>query len=76
MSDFQFDSSSAENEVHKCKSYRDGDWIIYYCPQCSDYERRINWRTGKMKSRHIKKNINHVGSHEISEYKEVFENLN
>ena len=36
-------------ETHHCTSYRDGDWIVWRCPQCERYERRYNGRTGEMK---------------------------
>lgn len=34
--------------VHHCTSHREGDFIIWRCPLCKDYERRFNWRTGQM----------------------------
>jgi hypothetical protein len=37
---------SSDAEVHECESHRKGDWIIFRCPLCPDYERRMNWRTG------------------------------
>jgi len=77
MLNFNFNlSSDDEYEIHSCKSYRDGDWIIFYCPICIDYERRINWRTREMKSRNVKDNVKHLGNYIPHEYKKVFENLN
>lgn len=34
--------------VHSCESRREGDWIIYTCPQCPDYERRHHLGKGEM----------------------------
>jgi hypothetical protein len=33
---------------HSCTSHIEGDWIIWRCPICIDYERRLNVVTGKM----------------------------
>ena len=67
-------SESPEN--HQCQSYRDGDWIIFRCPECADYERRLNWRTGEMMVRNSRPEINHFGRYEPTEYREAFENTN
>ena len=48
MSLLSFNSDS-KVDSHTCESYRDGDWIVFLCPQCEGYERRMNWRTGEMK---------------------------
>ena len=32
-------------EVHQCKSYREGDWIVFYCPLCTGYEHKMNLKT-------------------------------
>lgn len=34
-----------EGEVHTCESRREGDWIIFTCPNCPEYESRINFKT-------------------------------
>jgi hypothetical protein len=40
-----------ENELkHSCVVTHEGDWAIFKCPICKDYERRINLKTGAMKS--------------------------
>ncbi len=44
-------NSESEVDSHECESYRDGDWIVFLCPKCEGYERRLNWRTGDMKVR-------------------------
>lgn len=33
---------------HPCTARREGDWIIFTCPQCDGYERRLNIRSGKI----------------------------
>lgn len=32
---------------HQCVVRRDGDWIIFTCPQCEGYERRLHLFDGK-----------------------------
>lgn len=40
-----------ENELkHSCVVTQEGEWAIFKCPICDDYERRINLITGEMKS--------------------------
>jgi len=34
-------------EKHTCKSRREGDWLIFECPQC-DYVRKWNPTTSEM----------------------------
>jgi hypothetical protein len=46
-------------ERHECEAVRAGDWIIYHCPKCKDYEHRYNWRTGNVKMQGVKSNIQH-----------------
>ena len=33
---------------HECTAERDGDWVIFTCPHCDDYVRRMNFKTGEM----------------------------
>jgi RNase P subunit RPR2 len=35
-------------ERHVCEVEKNGDWVIYTCPNC-DYVRRFNPKTGDMK---------------------------
>jgi hypothetical protein len=37
-----------EENVHKCTSVREGDWVTFRCSKCPDYVYRMNVRTGKM----------------------------
>ena len=57
---FNFEPPSG-NEKHYCDSIRDGDWIIYRCIKCPDYERKINRRTKEMKVKGSVQNIFHSG---------------
>ena len=36
-----------EFEQHSCKAIREGEWLVFKCPQCA-YERRFNNSTGEM----------------------------
>ncbi|MCB0576138.1 MAG: hypothetical protein KDC61_16405, partial [Saprospiraceae bacterium] len=42
-------------------SHRDGEWIIWRCPQCEGYERRLNWNTGEMSVRRGDSTAQHTG---------------
>jgi hypothetical protein len=75
MMELNFGSTFNDVE-HLCESYRDGDWIIFRCPQCLEYERRMNPRTGEMITKNIRPEIRHVGSHLPLELKSALENLN
>ncbi len=35
--------------MHKCKTHREGDWVVFTCDKCPGYERRINLKTRKMR---------------------------
>jgi hypothetical protein len=63
-------------EHHECSGTRNGDWIIFLCPQCHDYERRLNWRTGETTARNVSATIDHNGRYSPRELKEAFENAN
>ncbi|MFK7847341.1 MAG: hypothetical protein AB8G77_18745 [Rhodothermales bacterium] len=63
MNDLSGNSKQAADE-HACESYRDGDWIVFLCPQCETYERRLNWRTGDMKVRdNTETHVRHSGEY-------------
>lgn len=34
--------------VHVCTSFVSGEWVVFKCPFCDEYERRYNFRTGEM----------------------------
>jgi len=48
-------------ETHHCTSHREGDWIVWRCPQCDRYERRLNARTGEMKTTRGGSEARHTG---------------
>ena len=35
-------------DPHYCTSYREGDWIVWKCPLCDRYERKLNVLTSEM----------------------------
>lgn len=41
-------SSTEPDFYHTCVSHREGNWIVFTCPQCHRYERRLNFQTGEM----------------------------
>jgi len=65
-----------DTEQHECSTYRVGDWVVFQCPHCPDYKRRINWRTGQSKVENIKPDITHWGNYFPEEYRDAFENFN
>ena len=40
---------NAANIIHHCTSFREGDWVVFRCPQCEGYERRFHLVTLEMK---------------------------
>jgi hypothetical protein len=65
-----------DKETHECESYRSGEWIIFKCPRCKEYERRLNWQTGKVHTVNANDNVYHTGSFFPVEYLEPLSNLN
>lgn len=62
MPTIEFDHSKGNK--HECASKKIGDWIIYTCPHCPDYQRKQNIKTDEMKVRCDKNNHNlHSGSY-------------
>lgn len=51
-----------DKETHDCHVSRRGNWAVFTCPKCPDYERRINLLTGDMKTRKSLNPISHRGS--------------
>ena len=51
------------DEQHQCIGHKEGDWIIFTCPICRDYERRINWKTHQVKVKKGSSMATHAGSH-------------
>jgi hypothetical protein len=63
-------------EQHECESFREGDEIVFRCPICTDYERRINWRTGNTSVKQSNPEVNHTGSYFPHDLTEAFINTN
>ena len=47
--DFEIDGHP--QSMHTCEGKREGDWIVFTCPHCPEYENRINFRTKERKGR-------------------------
>lgn len=75
MVKIDFDLTS-EGEYHTCEAKHVGDWIIFHCPACSDYERRLNWRTGKMVKVSGDNEFLHSGKYFSHENDHAFEQKN
>lgn len=54
-------STTASSELHECEATQEGNWVIFRCPICGDYERRINCDTGEMKVKTSNPYIRHTG---------------
>ena len=52
-----------EPETHQCIAEREGDWITFRCPKCSDYVRRMNYKTGEMIAPKRYNPYRHTGMH-------------
>lgn len=65
-----------DRETHDCESIREGDWIVFTCPKCPDYEQRLNWQTGKIKTKNPTNEFYHTGSYAPMEYWDAFRNVN
>ncbi|MGH7496885.1 MAG: hypothetical protein ACREOO_31440 [bacterium] len=65
-----------DGERHRCEAYREGDWIIFRCALCQDFERRYNWRTGVMKSRSTRTGILHAGNYFPQEFGSAYTDTN
>ena len=56
-------SENLDRKRHVCQSYREGDLIIFICPDC-DYIRQINFKTKKMESVGGAIDVIHEGMHQ------------
>lgn len=57
---FELDSTYG---YHECVSVSEGEWVIFRCPICKDYERRINMLTGETKVKDLSPIVRHAGRH-------------
>ena len=62
-------------EQHQCVSIRQGEWVIYRCPQC-DYEMRENWQTGEVRVFNAKRRVRHSGGYTPVDFRPEYESLN
>jgi len=63
MHEINFSFNNSEHDQHECDSYIEGDWVVFRCPICKDYERRINAVTGEMKVKNGSSTVRHLGFH-------------
>ncbi len=69
-------NTPTDRETHVCESYRNGEWIIFKCPKCPDYEQRLNWQTGKIKTKNSTNEVYHTGSYAPIEFLEILRDVN
>jgi hypothetical protein len=58
----KFEFSNLPEATHHCTSHRDGDWVIWRCPHCQGYERRLHLRTGEMRINRGHSTAQHTGA--------------
>jgi hypothetical protein len=63
MHEINFSFNNLEYDQHECDSVTEGDWIIFRCSICKDYERRINTVTGETKVKNGSTTVRHSGIH-------------
>lgn len=44
----KFIHEDGDQEHHECVGVYEGDWEVYRCPLCPEYERRFNRKSGQM----------------------------
>jgi hypothetical protein len=74
MGEFKF--QGLPSDVHHCTSHRDGEWITWRCPLCNGYERRLNWKTGKMQVTRNGSTAQHTGFSNREQNLEALQQLN
>ena len=62
------DFSTFNGTNHECDAVMEGDWVVFRCPICKDYERRINTVTGETKVKNLSSTVSHSGRHLSSQY--------
>jgi hypothetical protein len=63
MHEINFSFNNLEYDQHECDSVMEGDWIIFRCRICPDYERRINTVTGETEVKNDSTIVRHTGRH-------------
>lgn len=56
-----------EKETHQCTSYKEGDWVVFKCPICPQYEHRMNLIDNRMRTKGSSDDIQHTGMFDGSE---------
>jgi len=57
MTEIKFDS-----DAHQCKQEIQGDWVIFTCPLCPNYRRKMHRETGEIVNENTGKvEANHSG---------------
>jgi hypothetical protein len=46
---------------HICSCFIEGEWAVFRCPWCPDYERRVHLQTGEMQVRGLSAVVAHLG---------------
>jgi hypothetical protein len=64
----EFDFSTNPYNNHECDAVTEGDWVVFRCPICKDYERKINVITGETKVKNLSSTVSHSGRHLASQY--------
>ena len=61
MLDFQPGGKAGK---HECKAEVQGDWVVFRCPHCPDFERKIHRQTGEMLTQRDPNNmVGHYGTY-------------
>jgi len=71
----QSSKSKQHVERHQTEARKDGDWLIYSCPQC-DYQFWDHQKTGEIKIVNSKTNVRHFGTYAMPEFIAALENSN
>lgn len=73
-----FLSPQGEDDGHKCTGRIIGDWIIFTCEKCPEYQRSVNWRTREVAVRKSDYEVSHAGFYfpDGENQTPLFENLN
>ncbi len=56
-------SKQQKLDEHQCIGHREGDWIIFTCPVCRNYQRNINFVTKEVVVVKGSTTAIHVGAH-------------
>jgi hypothetical protein len=60
---YEIDFPANPDMIHESDAVTEGDWVVFRCPICKDYERRINTVTDEMKVKNVSPTVCHSGCH-------------